>query len=117
MDAAKVIFNTARPSGLAFVKYRGVIEAVQSSSVQHAHPFALVHPHRLPPRHITRITAEAAQSGGVPAKIANAGSATILAALPNWALNRSANGMSPGPVRGAQHSPQPGPGAIPSSPG
>ena len=38
-------------------------------------------------------------------------------AWPNPSLNRSANGMSPGPVRGALHSPQPGLGAMPSSPG
>ena len=39
------------------------------------------------------------------------------AALPNPSLNRSANGRPPGPVCGALHSPQPGPGVLPSSPG
>jgi len=39
-------------------------------------------------------------------------------AWPNPSLNRSANGMSPGPGRRyAVHFRQPGPGAIPSSPG
>ena len=38
-------------------------------------------------------------------------------AAPNQSLKRSANGMPPGPGRGAVHSPQPGPGATPSSPG
>ncbi len=34
----------------------------------------------------------------------------------NSALKRSANGVPPGPGRGALHSPQPGPGVTPSSP-
>ena len=38
-------------------------------------------------------------------------------AWPNPSLNRSANGMSPGPACGALHSPQSGPGATPPSPG
>ena len=36
--------------------------------------------------------------------------------LPNPSLKRSANGLPPGPVIGAQHFPQPGPGGKPSSP-
>ncbi len=39
------------------------------------------------------------------------------AALPNPSVNRSANGRPPGPVCGPLHSPQPGPGVLPSSPG
>ena len=35
---------------------------------------------------------------------------------PNPSLKRSANGRPPGPVCGALHSPQPGPGALPLSP-
>ena len=34
----------------------------------------------------------------------------------NPSLNRSANGRPPGPVCGALHSPQPGPGVLPLSP-
>ena len=41
----------------------------------------------------------------------------VAPAWPNPSLNRSANGVSPGPVCGAVHSPQPGPGATPSPPG
>ena len=37
-------------------------------------------------------------------------------AVPNPSLKRSANGRPPGPVYGALHSPQPGPGVLPSSP-
>jgi hypothetical protein len=36
---------------------------------------------------------------------------------PNHSLNRSANGRPPGPVRGAWHSLQPEPGALPLAPG
>ena len=36
--------------------------------------------------------------------------------LPNPSLKLSANGLPPGPVLGAQHFPQPGPGGKPSSP-
>ena len=36
--------------------------------------------------------------------------------MPNPSLKRSANGSPPGPVSGAEHSPQPGPGVLPSSP-
>ena len=39
-----------------------------------------------------------------------------VAALPNPSLKRSANGRPPGPVCGEVHSPQPGPGFLPSSP-
>ena len=39
-----------------------------------------------------------------------------VAALPNPSLKRSANGLPPGPVLGAQHFPPPGPGGKPSSP-
>ena len=39
-----------------------------------------------------------------------------VAALPNPSLKRSANGRPPGPVCGEVHSPQPGPGVLPSSP-
>ena len=35
---------------------------------------------------------------------------------PNPSLKRSANGMPPAPVRGAEHFPQPGAGVIPLSP-
>jgi hypothetical protein len=35
--------------------------------------------------------------------------------LPNPSLKRSANGKAPGPGCGEVHSPQPGPGALPSS--
>jgi len=35
---------------------------------------------------------------------------------PNSAFKRSANGRPPGPGCGVQHSPQPGPGALPLSP-
>ena len=35
---------------------------------------------------------------------------------PNPSLKRSANGLPPGPVIGAQHFPQPGPGGKPSAP-
>ena len=35
---------------------------------------------------------------------------------PNPSLKRSANGRPPGPVSGAEHFPQPGPGVLPSSP-
>ena len=36
--------------------------------------------------------------------------------VPNPSVKRRANGKSPGPGRGALHSPQPGPGASPSAP-
>ena len=36
--------------------------------------------------------------------------------MPNPSLKRSANGRPPGPFCGAEHSPQPGPGVLPSSP-
>ena len=36
--------------------------------------------------------------------------------MPNPSLKRSANGRPPGPVSGAEHFPQPGPGVLPSSP-
>ena len=36
--------------------------------------------------------------------------------MPNPSLKRSANGRQPGPFCGAAHSPQPGPGVLPSSP-
>ena len=38
-------------------------------------------------------------------------------ALPNPSFNRSPNGRPPGPVCGALHSPQPGPGVLPLVPG
>ena len=36
--------------------------------------------------------------------------------MPNPSLKRSANGRPPGPVSGAEHFPQPGPGVLPPSP-
>jgi len=44
------------------------------------------------------------------------GYGVVASAWPNTSLNGSANGRPPGPVRGALHFPQPGPGALPLSP-
>jgi len=117
MARTSVRLNTARPSGLAFVKYRGDFDAVESKALPRNKPFASVQPRLNRSKRSTILAGEAAESGGAPPKMANAEFGTTRPALPNQSLNRSANGMSPGPVRGAVHSPRPGPGAIPSSPG
>ena len=117
MATESVRLNTARPSGLASVKYRGDFEATERRTTPWIKPFPSVQQRILCSALSNSFAAEAAQSGGAPPEITNAGLGAILCALPNPSLNRSANGMSPGPVRGAVHSPQPGPGATPLSPG
>ena len=55
-------------------------------------------------------------SHGVSQRAASSNSSRLPGAWPNLALKRSTNGRPPGPVCGALHSPQPGPGVLPLAP-
>jgi hypothetical protein len=116
MAPPAVRLNTARPSGLASVKYRGTFGQFEGQSSPHASPHASVNFRYSPAAHTTSHAAEAATTGCPRHEIANSGCGTFRTALPNPSLKRSANGVPPGPACGALHSPQSGPGATPSSP-